>query len=157
MKSSLSPPLSTSILFESATNGLNYFNKYYGANCLQLNRRLHNSSIKHNKLELDLYFLTTCKVYDVFPQLLRFKLYKKSLQTTNFWTSFLSIRNQMKFGVYSHFSDCFGIKRKPFWYEFETNISSSQHECILISDCFQVVASRNFHMYEFAMRKNVTS
>ena len=58
-----------------ATNGFNYFNRHYGADCLQLYRRLHvhihNSSTKINKLELDLDFLRKYRAYNVFPKFLR--------------------------------------------------------------------------------------
>ena len=107
-----------------ATNGFYYFNKYYGADCLRLYRKLHNSSIKLNKLELDLDFLTKCKVYNVIPKFLRFKLYKKSLHNTNFYSSWQTklLNNEIKF------------KKK--------NISRTKDELAATSTSFRTIVSQ---------------
>ena len=54
---------------------------------------------KREKCNLDLEFLLTCKTYDIFPRFLRFKLYKKSLQSTRLYKSWQQklLEDEIKF------------------------------------------------------------
>ena len=47
----------------------------------------HENTLKLSKLEFDLHFLQKCKIYNIFPKFLRFKLHKRTLQTWNFYKS----------------------------------------------------------------------
>ena len=62
----------------------------YGDNGVQLYRAFEKSSRSLEKNKLDLDFLTKCKVYNIFPKFLRFKLYKRSLQTSKFYKAWQS-------------------------------------------------------------------
>ena len=84
---------------KSKLNGFEYFNKRYSQDGLRTYRNYYNNSLKLEKLKLDLEFLTKCKVYNVFPKFLRFKLYKKSLQGSTFYRSWQAklLINEIKF------------------------------------------------------------
>ena len=62
-----------------------YLRNKYGSNCLVSYHRWTNISRKCKKAELDLEFLQKCKIYHVVPKFLRFKLYRKSLKSANFY------------------------------------------------------------------------
>ena len=70
-----------------SANAFEYFYSIYGANGLDLYKKVHNVSMKNSKLKMDLDFLVKCKVYNMFPKFLRFKLYKKSLHSSKFYKS----------------------------------------------------------------------
>ena len=60
----------------------------HGAQCRKLVFRCIDLHKKLKKAELDVDFLKTCKTYDVFPKFLRFKLYKKSLHSSQCYKTF---------------------------------------------------------------------
>ena len=60
----------------------------YGPHCLRIFRSLENVSKKFTKAELDHQYLRSCKAYNIFPNFLRFKLYKQSLTTTDLYREF---------------------------------------------------------------------
>lgn len=57
----------------------------YGNDCLRIFRRYEQITKKFNKAELDISFLTSCIAYDLIPDFLQFKLYKKSLTEGNLY------------------------------------------------------------------------
>ena len=59
----------------------------YGSEGVSLLFRLLNSSKKLHKNLLDIEFLQHCKVYNVLPKFLKFKLYSKSLMSGAFYKS----------------------------------------------------------------------
>ena len=59
----------------------------YGPNLLKVYRKLLTDTRKLEKSKLDLIFLSKCKTYDVVPKFLRFKLYRKALQSGQFYKS----------------------------------------------------------------------
>ena len=83
----------------SKLNGFEYFNKRYSQDGLRSYRTYFNNSLKLEKQKLDLDFLTKCKVYNVFPRFLRFKLYKRCLQGSTFYKSWQAklLVNEIKF------------------------------------------------------------
>ena len=68
----------------------NYVKQCYGEDCARTFQKYLNTSIKHRKASLDVVFLTKCKTYNVFPKFLRFKLYKKILQSSAFYRAWQS-------------------------------------------------------------------
>jgi len=62
----------------------------YGGESIRVLRKFENYALKDVKARLDLEFLQKCKVYNVFPKFLRFKLYKKALQSSNFYRAWQS-------------------------------------------------------------------
>ena len=62
-----------------------YIRARYGLNCLSIFRKYENTAKKEKKVELDLKFLESCKIYNVWPKFLRFKLHRKSLMSSNFY------------------------------------------------------------------------
>ena len=64
-----------------------YISNTYGKDGLDLFHLLLDTKRKFEKCKLDLAFLERCKVYNVFPKFLRFKLYKRALQHTSFYRS----------------------------------------------------------------------
>ena len=80
-------------------NGFEYFNKRYGQDGLRYFRNFFNNSLKLEKQKHDLDFLTKCKIYNVFPKFLRFKLYKRSLHGSTFYKSWQAklLINEIKF------------------------------------------------------------
>ena len=74
-------------LATGSTISLDYIRQHYGQEALKVYYKLLDHTKKIEKTKLDLDFLLKCKVYDIFPKFLRFKLYKKSLQTTAFYKS----------------------------------------------------------------------
>ena len=59
----------------------------YGPSGITSFRNYEKTSKKLAKFKLDLQFLNSCKLYQVFPKFLRFKLYKHSLTQTNLYKS----------------------------------------------------------------------
>ena len=60
----------------------------HGSQCRKLVLRCVDLHKKLSKCELDVDFLKSCKTYEIFPKFLRFKLYKKSLQTSKAYQNF---------------------------------------------------------------------
>ena len=60
----------------------------HGSRCRKLVFRCIDLKKKLAKCELDIDFLKTCKTYHIFPKFLRFKLYRKSLQTSEAYKKF---------------------------------------------------------------------
>ena len=73
-------------LWTSNKDTVDYISSKYGIDALRAVRKYKNIALKLTRCELDLIFLKTCKVYDVFPKFLRFKLYKKSLNSASFYS-----------------------------------------------------------------------
>ena len=65
----------------------NFIRNSYGEEEYRIFRRYESTSKKLEKAKLDLEFLIKCKIYDVIPKFLRFKLYKRSLHYTSFYKS----------------------------------------------------------------------
>ena len=68
-------------------NPISYIKNNYGHQQVKVYRKFLTESSKLQKCKLDLLFLTKCKTYDVIPKFLRFKLYRKSLQSQQFYKS----------------------------------------------------------------------
>ena len=64
-----------------------YLQEYYGNDSAKSYYSIISDSKKLEKSKLDLDFLLKCKTYDVIPKFLRFKLYKKSLHSSQFYKS----------------------------------------------------------------------
>ena len=81
-------------------NSFKYVKNCYGVGALKNYRKLLNLSLRKKKLSLDLDFLNKCKIYNVLPKFLRFKLYKKELHNSSFYkawqTKLLSIEIRSK-------------------------------------------------------------
>ena len=65
-----------------------YISSKYNDDGVKLFRKFSDISKKLAKDKLDVKFLVNCKVYNVMPKFLRFKLYRRSLRTTNIYKSF---------------------------------------------------------------------
>ena len=63
----------------ASVNTINYIATNYGEEGRRLLRRYENHSRKLQKAKLDVDYLVKCKIYNVFPKFLKFKLYKKSI------------------------------------------------------------------------------
>ncbi|KAG1714179.1 hypothetical protein GQR58_001810 [Nymphon striatum] len=79
-----------------------YIEKHYGTDGMKYFHLYADSRRKLKKCQLDLDFLLKCKIYNMFPKFLRFKLYRKSLQQSKFYRSWqtkllnLEINNKRK-------------------------------------------------------------
>lgn len=62
-----------------------YIRRKYNEHTYKTSRCYQNTLRKLTKCELDIDFLIHCKTYNVIPKFLRFKLYKKSLQSAAFY------------------------------------------------------------------------
>lgn len=71
-------------------NFVNYIDRRYGGDTKKLYRKYENLKKKHVKCSLDVQFLIKCKIYNIFPKFLRFKLYRKSLTSSSFYQSWQS-------------------------------------------------------------------
>ena len=71
----------------STTNILNFIYTCYCDDGKKLYRRYETTCWKIIKTNLDLKYLIKCKTYELFPKFIRFKLYKKCLQTSSFYRS----------------------------------------------------------------------
>jgi len=74
----------------SNVNVFNTIRSRYGEEGVRLLRKYETLSRKVKKTELDLEFLQKCKIYNVFPKFLRFKLYKRALHTAKFYKAWQS-------------------------------------------------------------------
>ena len=74
-----------SILKGRQINFISYLRDRYDSNLVKCYRRLEDLSKKLVKINLDIDFLKKCKIYNVVPKFLRFKLYKKSLASASFY------------------------------------------------------------------------
>ena len=72
-------------LCSGISNLYEYINDSYGEDGKKLLRNHENQHKKRTKAELDLSFLCKCKIYNIFPKFLQFKLYKKVLQSSSFY------------------------------------------------------------------------
>ena len=59
----------------------------YGEDALKCVRSFSTTAKKLEKTKLDVIFLEKCKIYNVFPKFLRFKLYKKCLEYSHLYKS----------------------------------------------------------------------
>ena len=66
---------------------IEYLRARYGQNLVKIFRIWEDLWRKSERFKLDLEFLETCKAYDIFPKFVRFKLYKKSLHSADFYKS----------------------------------------------------------------------
>ena len=71
-------------LWTKSGKPIEHIKSRYGSEALGLLRRYANNVNKVTRCELDLIFLQSCKVYDNTPKFLKFKLYKKSLNSAGF-------------------------------------------------------------------------
>ena len=78
-----------SLLRPLPTNPVKFISERYDRNLVKFFRRMESNRKKLCKIELDLVFLKKCKVYDVIPKFLRFKLHRKSLQSSQFYKSWV--------------------------------------------------------------------
>ena len=62
-----------------------YVIRKYGEEGLKTYKSYYYAERKKTKITLDIDFLLKCKTYKVIPKFLKFKLYRKSLQTENFY------------------------------------------------------------------------
>ena len=62
-----------------------FIKKRYGQNNLSLYRKYEDALCQLKKAELDVKFLETCKIYNVIPKFLRFKLHRKTLLSASFY------------------------------------------------------------------------
>ena len=68
----------------------NHIRTNYGPDASKQFWRYGDCTWKLRKAQLDYDFLTRCKTFKVFPKFVRFKLYKRSLHTTDFYKSWQS-------------------------------------------------------------------
>ena len=66
---------------------VNLIRERYGQDGIRLFHQIEDNRRKLEKLLLDRDFLIKCKIYNVFPKFLRFKLYKGSLENSKFYKS----------------------------------------------------------------------
>ena len=74
-------------LVKLPTNFIEHLRSRYEQQGVKLYRKLEEYEKKVCKVRLDIKFLENCKVHNVLPKFLRFRLYKKSLQHASFYTS----------------------------------------------------------------------
>ena len=72
-------------LWSKSGKPIEHIKSHYGSEALGLLRKYTNNVNKVTRCELDLIFLESCKAYDVTPKFLKFKLYKKSLNSASFY------------------------------------------------------------------------
>ena len=89
-------------LCSGISNLYEYINNNYGEEGKKLFRNYENHQRKRTKSQLDLSFLHKCKIYNIFPKFLQFKLYKKVLHSASFYKKWqnkllnLEIHNKKK-------------------------------------------------------------
>jgi len=85
--------------FEQLPDFKSHVSTTYGEDGVRIFRNYFNTLKKLEKCKLDLQFLTKCKVYNVLPKFIRFKLYRRSLQTTKFYKSWQTklLNTEIKF------------------------------------------------------------
>ena len=67
-----------------------YLRSRYGLNALRFYRQWEKTLTRSKKVELDLKFLECCKIYNVIPKFLRFKLHRRVLTSAAFYKSWQS-------------------------------------------------------------------
>ena len=70
-----------------SNNVTNYLRRKYDGSTLRNYRRLESSMKKLRKAQLDLDFLLYCKTGSIIPNFIKFKLYRVSLYSTEFYKS----------------------------------------------------------------------
>ena len=71
----------------STTNIATYIRRKYSDESLRVYRRLQSTFTRQRKAELDLDFLQYCKMNDMTPNFVKFKLYRKDLYSSEFYRS----------------------------------------------------------------------
>ena len=86
-------------LVKIPNNFTNYITSRYGEPGFKLFRKYKTTYLKLTKVQLDIKFLINCKTHSVVPKFLRFKLYRKSLQSSTFYSSWLNklLINEIRF------------------------------------------------------------
>lgn len=86
------------ILDNKISNIYDYVFNHYGEDQKKMVREYYNVKRKYEKSVLDLAFLMKCKVYNIFPKFLRFKLYRRTLQSSTFYRSWQTklLNNEIK-------------------------------------------------------------
>ena len=69
------------------TNLPNYIRTNYDSNAIKLFYSYGNTIRKQEKAKLDIEFLKKCKIFNVTPKFVRFKLYRKALHQSTFYKS----------------------------------------------------------------------
>ena len=89
----------------SHRNVLDHIRSNYGEGKVQQFWKSYNVEKKLVKSQLDVEFLTTCKAYEIIPKFIRFRLHRKSLQSSNFYLSWqaklLTLEINCKKNVYT--------------------------------------------------------
>ena len=77
----------------------NYLRSKYGGSTLQRYRKAESFSKKSTKAKLDKEFLLTCKMNKIVPNFLKFKLYRKSLYSSDFYRTAVDtlLDNEIKY------------------------------------------------------------
>ena len=78
------------VRLRSIQDFIQYLREWHDEDKVKLLYKYRNLSRNKCKCELDLEFLSKCKTYYVFPKFLRFKLYKRCLQTSSLYKSWQS-------------------------------------------------------------------
>ena len=80
-------------------NFSNFIISRYGEPAFKLFRKFETTNLKLTKSQQDVKYLTNCKAHSVIPKFLRFKLYRKSLQSSNFYSSWQNklLINEIRF------------------------------------------------------------
>ena len=68
-------------------NFIGYLREHHDTHLVKQYRRLEDLNKKAVKTEQDIIFLKKCKIYNAIPKFLRFKLYKKTLNSSSFYRS----------------------------------------------------------------------
>ena len=86
------------LLKTRSTNFIEHVRNCYGGDGIRLYRKLCDASRKVTKTKLDIEFLQKCKIYNICPKFLKFKLYKKSLNSAAFYKAwqFKLLINELK-------------------------------------------------------------
>ena len=75
------------IRLSGSNHAADYLRQKYGGPILRLYRRLESSWKKHKKAELDHDFLMYCKMNNIVPNFIKFRLYRASLYNSEFYRS----------------------------------------------------------------------
>ena len=67
-----------------------FIRQTYGDECSKLFWKYGSTNLKILKANLDIEYLKKCKIFNVIPKFLRFKLYKRSLHSAKFYKSWQS-------------------------------------------------------------------
>ena len=74
----------------SFSNIYEYINRRYNEETRKCLSDYFSAKKKYEKITLDIEFLVKCKIYDVFPKFLRFKLHRRSLKSHHFYRAWQS-------------------------------------------------------------------